>query len=251
MNLNIVRELMRTLPPDVAVLDVGGGSSPFPRADYILDARPYPDENAGSFRQRRRPLTDVPVRYGPDTWIEWDVCDRRPWPFRDGQFDFAVCSHLLEDVRDPVWVCSELCRVAIAGYIETPSRALEQSLGVEHPLYCGYCHHRWLVTPTADGLGLEFRYKPHSLHSLGAAHVCHLRPGYRLHPRLENLSLHWRGSLSCREVLEFDQDRVEAELIAFAQAARKTGDLVVRNGMPFLDRLRRNVYDWRRCYGRR
>ena len=47
------------------------------------------------------------------------------WPFPDKTFDFVVCSHLLEDVRDPITVCRELCRVGKAGYIETPSRIRE------------------------------------------------------------------------------------------------------------------------------
>src|SRR5437764_10623004 len=118
MKLDIARELIRTLPAGAAVLDVGGGASPFPRADYVLDLRPYQERGSGSSGSAHQHLADVPVRYGPDTWVVWDVCDHHPWPFRDGQFDFAVCSHLLEDVRDPVWVCSELGRVAKAGYIE-------------------------------------------------------------------------------------------------------------------------------------
>ena len=249
MKLDIARDLIRTLPPTAVVLDVGGGASPFPRADYVLDLRPYGERGTGSSGSAHQHLADVPVRYSPDTWVVRDVCEHRPWSFGDGQFDFVVCSHLLEDVRDPVWVCSELGRVARAGYIETPGRALEQSLGVEHPLYCGYYHHRWLVTLTADGRGLEFRHKPHSLHSLRDAHVCRIRPGYRLHPSLETLPLHWRDALPCREVHEFHPERTEAELIAFAQAVRRTHDLVVPNGMPLLDRLRRRLFDWRRSRG--
>ena len=56
-----------------------------------------------------------------------------------------ICSHTLEDLRDPLWVCAELVRVAKAGYVEVPSRAAEQSRGWEHPRIAGLSHHRWLI----------------------------------------------------------------------------------------------------------
>lgn len=58
------------------------------------------------------------------------MCDCEPWPFEDDRFDFAVCSQTLEDLRDPVWVCSELSRMARAGCVDMPSRLEEQSRGV-------------------------------------------------------------------------------------------------------------------------
>ena len=64
------------------------------------------------------------------TWIRQDICGGR-WPFDDHFFDFAICSHTLEDVRDPLHVCAELMRVAKAGYIEVPSRVKETCLGHE------------------------------------------------------------------------------------------------------------------------
>jgi ubiquinone/menaquinone biosynthesis C-methylase UbiE len=47
----------------------------------------------------------LPEGFTRDTWVQRDICDHEPWPFEDRQFDFVVCSHTLEDVRDPVWVC--------------------------------------------------------------------------------------------------------------------------------------------------
>ena len=67
------------------------------------------------------------------------------WPFEDQFFDFAICSHTLEDVRDPLHVCAELQRVAKAGYIEVPSRVKETCLGHERWNQAGLSHHRWLI----------------------------------------------------------------------------------------------------------
>src|SRR5438477_6647195 len=91
---------------DGLVLDVGGGARPFTRADWVIDTLPY--EARGKLGWDGDPRAE---RFGPSSWVCRDICDRRSWPFADGQFDFAVCSHTLEDVRDPVWVASELQRV--------------------------------------------------------------------------------------------------------------------------------------------
>ena len=64
-----------------------------------LGHRPHALRDARPLRHR---ASDE--RFTADTWVVQDICT--PWPFADGQFDFAVCSHTLEDVRDPVFVCN-------------------------------------------------------------------------------------------------------------------------------------------------
>ena len=177
MDINNARRLMETIPADAKVIDVGGGAAPFPRADYVIDSLPYAGRDSGSDGNAHQQLGAAP-RYSADRWIQIDLCDRTPWPIADKAFDFATCSHLLEDVRDPIWICSELCRVAKAGYIEIPSRIVEQSKGVENPRHAGFCHHRWLITRSEKGL--DFRLKPHMLHSVDAAIVTNLGPGRRI-----------------------------------------------------------------------
>lgn len=137
------------------VLDVGGWAKPLARADWVIDLMPY--ETRGLYGEAR-PEAE---RFTAATWIARDICDRRPWPFADDQFAFAVCSHTLEDVRDPVWVCSELARVARAGYVEVPSRLEEQAYGVHGP-WAGWSHHRWLCDVSDEGI--EFVGKPGVLH---------------------------------------------------------------------------------------
>ena len=67
-----------------------------------------------------------------------------PVPVRRRSVDFITCSHTLEDIRDPIWVCREMHTDRAAGYIETPSRLEEQTAGVQGP-WVGWGHHRWLV----------------------------------------------------------------------------------------------------------
>ena len=133
-----VERILGRLGPDDLVLDVGAWGRPFTRADWVLDLMPYATRGLYG---RDGP---EPERFSEETWVQLDVCRREPWPFEDDRFDFAICSQTLEDLRDPVWVCSELSRVARAGYVEVPSRLEEQSRGVSGPLP-GWTHHLYIL----------------------------------------------------------------------------------------------------------
>lgn len=178
------------------VLDVGGWASPLSRADCVLDLMPY--ETRGLYGE---PDPDA-ERFSPDTWIVRDICDREPWPFAEGQFDFAVCSHTLEDVRDPIWICAELNRVAKAGYIEVPARSEEQTHGVHGP-WVGWSHHHWLID-VVDGC-VEFVFKPHLLHGRREFWV---DPGWGSSqpPRGRVSTLFWQGSFEFRERIFYEPD---------------------------------------------
>jgi len=123
--LSASRERVEALPGGARVLDVGGWAAPLARADSVLDIMPW--ETRGLYGD----ADPAAERFDAQTWVQRDICSREPWPFADGAFDFVVCSHTLEDVRDPIWVCCELSRVARAGYVEVPSRLVEQSRGVQ------------------------------------------------------------------------------------------------------------------------
>lgn len=141
---------------DGLVLDVGGWADPFARADWVIDLQPYASRGFD-----RPPPEPERERFSADTWVVRDICAREPWPFEDGRFDFAVCAHTLEDVRDPIGVCDELVRVARAGYIEVPSRLVEQSWAVQGE-WVGYSHHTWLCE--VSEAGIEFVRKHHAVH---------------------------------------------------------------------------------------
>jgi methyltransferase family protein len=187
------------------VLDVGGWAKPFARADWVLDLMPY--ETRGLYGDSN-PEAE---RFSAKTWIERDMCAREPWPFAENQIDFAICSHTLEDVRDPVWVCSELTRVARAGYIEVPSRLEEQAWGIGGP-WVGWSHHHWLVDVGPNSI--EFVLKPHVLHG---------RPSYyfkggvgRVLTDAERVqSLFWEGDFESRERIFFDQEEFDEYLAGF------------------------------------
>ncbi|QOV90635.1 methyltransferase domain-containing protein [Humisphaera borealis] len=128
-----------------------------------MDAEPY--ETRGYYRTFGGPTHQGGDKefFSSATWVQRDICARERWPFADKQFDFAVCSHTLEDLRDPLWVCSELIRVAKRGYLEVPSREWETCRGAEHPRLAGLSHHRWLID--IEGNRIRFLQKFHLIHS--------------------------------------------------------------------------------------
>jgi hypothetical protein len=200
---------------DQLVLDVGGGASPFERADWVVDLLPYEDRGRYGYPsgpERRE-------RFSGETWVSFDICGPERWPFPDDRFDFAICSHTLEDVRDPVWVCAELCRVARAGYIEVPSRLEEQSYGFQGP-WVGWNHHRWLVDVDPGAGRIQFVYKNP---------ILSLRPSDRFpaghrallseEERVEQLW--WEGSFGYRERVFLTAAEYDEYVASFVGAHRR------------------------------
>ena len=195
---------------DALVLDVGGWGKPLRRADWVLDRMPYETRGLYGFDG------EGPERFDAATWVQRDMCDREPWPFVDDQFDFAVCSHTLEDVRDPIGVCQELARVAKAGYLEVPSRLEEQSFGVQGP-WVGWGHHPWLVELLPDGAGLEFTFKHHVLHGRSTDHF---PAGFHasLAPEEKVAWLFWEGGFEAREQVFVEPAALDGYLADFVAA---------------------------------
>lgn len=230
MNTDTAKKILAGLSATDVVLDVGGWHSPFNRADYMIDIMPYTTRNQdGAILKELMPVE----RFTEATYLATDIC-KTPWPYRDKQFDFVICSHTLEDIRDPIAVCAELNRVAKAGYIELPSRLVESTKGVERPFFCGYYHHRWLCE--WDGKTLSFMFKPAMIH---AYRQFHFRTGIfrRVNPKYEITSFLWKGSFDYREKILIDRDEVQSDLVQFKKNFAGIRDLFV------------SKYDWRgrRC----
>ena len=197
--------ILREVADDALVLDVGGWGRPFPRADWVIDMK----EHATRGLYGSEPGGEE--RFSQDTWVQRDICDTEPWPFDDDQFDFVVCSHTLEDVRDPVRVCAEIARVGKAGYIETPSRLEEQSYGFQGP-WVGWGHHHWLVE--VAGGRIEFVFKHHVMHGRESDHF---PEGFQqaLSPEERVATLWWEGSFEFGERFFTDAAELDPYLADF------------------------------------
>jgi hypothetical protein len=200
-----LQRLLRTVPDDVVVLDIGGWGKPLTRADWVLDLMPY--ETRGLYGQDG----DGPERFTAETWVRRDMCDRQPYPFADNQFDFVVCSHTLEDVRDPVWVASEINRIGRAGYIEVPSRLEEQAFGVQGP-WVGWGHHHWLVD--IEDNRVTFTFKHHIVHGVPANHFPpDFHAGLTDEERVQ--SLWWTGGFEFEERVYVGAGELDEYLAGF------------------------------------
>jgi SAM-dependent methyltransferase len=90
------------------VLEVGGGNHPDKRANIIVDK--YVDDNthrSGNLKVLKNQ--------------QFIQADGEHLPFKDHEFDYVICRHVLEHVEDPIQFVKEQARVAKMGYMETPS----------------------------------------------------------------------------------------------------------------------------------
>jgi len=156
MSISITRrsrdEIIKSINNNDLVIDVGGGTASCNRANYIIDILPYGQRN-----KKTGWGEGIIPRFSEKTWIVRDICNKEPWPFPDKYFDFSICSHTLEDIRDPIWVCSELIRISKAGLIEVPSRLYETSYGIEGRKIAGAAHHRWIIDMEDNTLRFTFK----------------------------------------------------------------------------------------------
>lgn len=218
------QRLLEQLPDAAVVLDVGGWAKPFARADWVLDLMPYATRGLYGYEQGDR----AGERFRPETWVVRDMCAHEPWPFTDHQFDFAICSHTLEDIRDPIWVCRELQRVAKAGYIEVPSRLQEQARGVQGD-WVGWGHHHWLIDITDNRI--EFVFKHHIVHGDSRFQVpFEVADALSAEERVQ--TLWWKGTFEARERVFIEPPEALDEYLMAVVPKRGLRDRLRRGSRP-------------------
>jgi len=96
------------------VLDLGSGTDGWKRANVYADiedyAKEYPNEKFVRINANEGTL------------------------FEDNEFDFVVCTHLVEHTQNPLEVCAELSRIGQRGYIEVPTALFDNmTIGNSNP----------------------------------------------------------------------------------------------------------------------
>ncbi len=179
----------------------------------VIDAEPY--ETRGFYRTFGRQASQGGQKewFSAETWIRLDICGRDRFPFPDKHFDFVICSHTLEDVRDPIAVCEEIVRVGKRGYIEVPSRSFESTHGIEQSRVTGLSHHRWLIE--IGERRIDFYPKYGMIHDWRYS----LPPSYRKRLLGDGAVqwLWWEEEFQFREIVLHGIDEVEAELARYVR----------------------------------
>jgi hypothetical protein len=215
------KDILSKIRPNDIVVDIGGWFKPLKRANKIIDILPYDTR----VTQNAIGDPDEMECYSKSDWIVRDLCDRAPFPFRDKEVDFVFCAQTLEDIRDPIWVCSEIVRIGKRGYIEIPSRALETTRGIEKWQYTGFYHHRWLIERDRSGT-LVFTAKTPALLKYPRYHL-------NLYVSESAVGFFWEGSFNYKENILIDKKDVFRDLEDFV----RTEKLKMNGGERFLNGL--------------
>lgn len=108
---------IQSILPTDKVLEVGPGSLPHPRADVYLEKNFSAEE------------AYIQSGYAQPVKLDGKVVyyDGAVFPFEDKEFDYVICSHVVEHVAsdDIPFFLRELERVAWRGYIEFPNALYE------------------------------------------------------------------------------------------------------------------------------
>jgi len=179
-----VNRYTKTIRPEEKVIDLGSGDNPHPRADIYVD---FFDD--GIHREGAKLV--VPQQ---GQFIKWDL-NKYPFPFKNKEFDFVICSHIIEHINNPAYFCNEIQRIGKRGYIETPNKLYEQ-------IY-GWSFHQWYVYALNDELIFERKKGQDFFAPIGHKLYKYNKEFYEGHHKnIEQLltSFYWEDSFSFKVI---------------------------------------------------
>ncbi len=202
-------ELITRINESDRVLEIGPGNTPYHRSDVLLEKKFEHEEH----KAQSGYVQDI--KLDPRTvFYEGDF-----FPFKDNEFDYVICSHVIEHVANIPHFISELTRVAKRGYIEFPLPMYEFQF--DFPVHVQFVAARdstifWL--PKSETTLEEFRPLTKLNHALLAA-------GYdstiKSMPSLFIQGFEWEGHLNeqrCSSISELQTVCPIPKLIPYSES---------------------------------
>lgn len=167
------------------VLEVGGGHNPHPRSNVVVD------KYTGNDNQHR--VTDLKVLRHQ----QFMEADGEHLPFKDLEFDYVICCHVLEHVPNPHRFLAEQFRVAKRGYIETPSLLGEYLAQKDSHKWILHEHKDVLYLMDKEELNFLPRYDTGNLfHDYLPKHSIGYKIIQRTHPNVETIRIEWEHNFN-------------------------------------------------------
>lgn len=141
-----------------------------------------------------KPLPESKLHFQIDIQREkqWDkVLD---YVDENGQFDFAICSHTIEDLHLPDVCLEYLPKIAKQGIVMTPSIHRELGKGDRGQPSKGYDHHHWIYTRSNENELLmipkmvHLEHKSYNIDSSG---------------NVDEFQMLWRGEIKTKHLWSF------------------------------------------------
>jgi SAM-dependent methyltransferase len=167
------------------VLEVGGGHNPHPRSNVVVDK--YTDDD-----NRHRGANLKVLKHQ-----QFMEADGENLPFKDLEFDYVICCHVLEHVPNPEKFLHEQFRVAKKGYIETPSLFGEYLAQKDSHKWILHEHNDTLYLVDKSSISFNPRYDSCDLfHHYLPKHSIGYKIIQRTHPNLETIRIEWEHNFN-------------------------------------------------------